>query len=89
MNIKTRFNIGDIVHFKEYRTMHGDFAEGEIRRITIYRTADYGTSIRYNIPYLSGEDGWCETDRWEDDLTEEETQYKESITQNENASDNC
>lgn len=75
MTIVTEYSIGTTVHFKEYRTRHGEFAEGQIKWFGVYKDEEYNTNIRYHIEYL-GEDGaWYETVMWEQDLLEQDAQY--------------
>lgn len=63
MVIKTKYDIGDTVMFRNYRACERSVIEGEIVRITVRK----GGTIRYTIQYLlDGE--WLTADVWEDDL---------------------
>ena len=66
MTINTVYDIGERVCIRNYRTKEY-IVEGEISRISIYK----GGAIKYRIHYIS-EDAHFDTDRWEDDLIQED-----------------
>lgn len=70
MNISTCYNIGDTVFFKCIRTPETSYIDGEIVRISVYKSKD-AYNIRYAIQYfLEGQT--LMTDRWEEDLCMED-----------------
>lgn len=71
MTITTKFNIGDIIKIKEYRSKDGGIVDAEIKRFTVSKDGYGNTNIRYTLSYFDG----CEhllVDRWEEDLAAEQ-----------------
>lgn len=80
MTIITKYNIGDTVKIKEYRSAHCGIVAAEIKRFTVSKDGHGNTNIRYTLSYFDG----CEhllVDRWEEDLAaeqEEVSQWKQT-----------
>lgn len=73
---KTRFDVGETVHFPMYsaKSFPPPYGEGTIQRIIISKAADGSYGIKYDINYL------CEEEHrtagiWEDDLVRYECTY--------------
>lgn len=71
MTITTRFNIGDTVKIKEYRSKDGGIVDAEIKRFTVSKDGHGNTNIRYTLAFPEGQNE-CLIDLWETDLAEEQ-----------------
>lgn len=70
MNIVSKYDIGEKVCIRNLRTKEY-IVTGEICQIFIHKNGAGELCIKYNIVY-SSEGEWYQTDRWEEDLIQED-----------------
>ncbi len=70
MTVNSAYDIGEKVFFKCWRDKEPRYIEGEIIRVSVYKSKD-AFNIRYSIDYTLGAE-ILTTDRWETDLIKED-----------------
>lgn len=71
MTITTKYNIGDTVKIKEYRSADCGIVAAKIKRITVSKDGHGNTNIRYTLAFPEGQNE-CLIDLWETDLAAEQ-----------------
>lgn len=70
MTVNSKYDIGEKVYFKCWRNNELRYIDGEITRVSVYKSKD-SYNIRYSIGYTLGAE-FLTTDRWETDLIKED-----------------